>query len=616
VYTDNVTSSGLSITERPPAIQALEQQLGDNALTANKRSELMAELAWELRRLDTQASLELAEEAYVLALENNYKTGLAASLLARGFARSRLAQYEQAQQDAQQAYNYYEELNNGIGSYRALNLLGVTYGQLGDFSKALRTFLETHMLCEMLGEHAGAAAALNNAALTHTYLSDYASALELHLRALKDYEKLKDQEGMARTLANIGSAYMELARYHEALESFQKALDAQGQWHDKLVNASILMTMGRSYFEINDLDNAQSCILKSQNYFKALGDEQGISQTQLVLGLINLKTGKLDQAIKQLKGALESAKKIGDRLCEAQSGLELAKSYLLNHNVFEAEALLLHTLQVAKAIESKAEVYKVHLSLAGLYESQKDFEEALFHQKAYGQLKDDVFNAASDHKFQSLQISFQVEQAERENEIFRLRNVELAQANQKLQSLNESLKDLNAQKSQLLTKLERQALEDPLTGLFNRRHFDEQTSKLFSIAQLEQKRLSIMICDIDNFKSINDTYSHQVGDEVLIKVAQLFRDNVRASDVLARYGGEEFILTMPDTSTDLAIMVCERLRKAIESYAWSEINPNLKVTISLGLASDVSVESFEKMIAFADEKLYEAKRSGKNKLCV
>lgn len=124
-----------------------------------------------------------------------------------------------------------------------------------------------------------------------------------------------------------------------------------------------------------------------------------------------------------------------------------------------------------------------------------------------------------------------------------------------------------------------------------------------------------MMCDIDNFKSINDTFSHQMGDLVLTKVSELFKKGLRETDVLARYGGEEFILLMPTTVLDNAVRLCERLRQNIASYAWHEYHPDLKVTVSVGVANNPSCSNYEKLIAQADEKLYEAKRSGKNKVC-
>ena len=167
----------------PPHIQALEDQL-EKAASWRQRVDLLNELAWELRRLDTKHSLELAEQAYTISVKDRYQSGLAGSLLARGFAKVRLALYEEARRDAEQAHTFFEALKDPQGTYKALNVLGIVYAQLGNLDKALTTFLSIYKHCEALSDIKGAAAALNNVSLVHTYLGDYASALESYLKAL------------------------------------------------------------------------------------------------------------------------------------------------------------------------------------------------------------------------------------------------------------------------------------------------------------------------------------------------------------------------------------------------------------------------------------------------
>lgn len=611
-----MTTPGESITEsHESSVRELEQRLLSPDISKLERIDLLSELAWALRRLDSQRCFTLAQEAFELSEAENYKNGLASSLLARGFAHFRLSDYEAAQKDAEQAYALFEALELGSGSYRALNLIGITYGQLGDLSKALKTFLETHMLCEMLGDVQGAATALNNAALVHTHLSDYPNALELYLRALKLHEELADLEGITIALSNIASTYIDLNRFEEALEHFERCLGLKEEWDDFNLHSHILFQIGICQIELNQLDKALRNALDSKRIAEQAKDRLGVSNSLSILGLIFLKQGKLLQAEQAFREALEVFRAIGDPLGEVRTSLDLSELLLEQAKTPEALQLLEQTLLRAKTLEGKAELYRTHLALANTHEAHQNFKQAFFHYKSYSELKDIVFNDTSDQKLQSLRVSFQVEQTEREREIYRLKNIEFAQANEQLQSLNASLQDLDNQKSSLLKQLERQALQDPLTSLYNRRHFDTQIAKAFEQARAHQSPLSIMICDIDNFKNVNDSFSHQMGDEVLIKVAELFRTGINQSDILARYGGEEFILAMPNTSPELALGVCERLRKSVESYPWDKINAELNVTVSVGLCSDYSLEHFEKMIAFADDKLYEAKRSGKNKVC-
>ncbi|MGQ9806875.1 MAG: GGDEF domain-containing protein, partial [Chlorobiales bacterium] len=117
------------------------------------------------------------------------------------------------------------------------------------------------------------------------------------------------------------------------------------------------------------------------------------------------------------------------------------------------------------------------------------------------------------------------------------------------------------------------------------------------------------------FKKVNDTYSHQIGDEVLKRVAILMQMNCRKEDVVARYGGEEFVLLFPETTTEKAVIACEKVRTAIEKFDWSHIHPDLKITISIGICGDTSQPSFEKMLSIADQHLYRAKQNGRNQVC-
>jgi len=162
--------------------------------------------------------------------------------------------------------------------------------------------------------------------------------------------------------------------------------------------------------------------------------------------------------------------------------------------------------------------------------------------------------------------------------------------------------------------LARQSKEDFLTGLFNRRYLELLLSQEFARARRYNLKLSVAMADIDHFKVINDTFSHQVGDEVLRVIARLFRQSIRSFDIIARYGGEEFVLILPETDIDEAVMVCERIRKTVESHDWSSIANGLSVTISFGITDVMSRENYEKLLSLADVRLYEAKNAGRNQV--
>lgn len=158
------------------------------------------------------------------------------------------------------------------------------------------------------------------------------------------------------------------------------------------------------------------------------------------------------------------------------------------------------------------------------------------------------------------------------------------------------------------------ALRDPLTGVYNRRHFDERMQAEFAAARRHGTPLSLLVIDVDHFKQINDRFTHAVGDQVLRLIATILQANTRSSDIVARYGGEEFAIVSTEIPPTEALALAERIRERIERYPWNEIDPDLRVTISVGLDSNTSRETVGSMLAAADERLYEAKRAGRNRV--
>ncbi len=161
------------------------------------------------------------------------------------------------------------------------------------------------------------------------------------------------------------------------------------------------------------------------------------------------------------------------------------------------------------------------------------------------------------------------------------------------------------------------ALTDSLTGLHNRRYLSTHLDSVMERMQDSNKPVSLLMIDLDHFKKVNDTYGHGAGDEVLHEVGQRILRNIRGFDLAVRYGGEEFVVVMPDTPVDVALGVADRLceKMANDPVKISDAKDKISVTLSIGVAvSKGSEETAETLLKRADESLYEAKRSGRNRV--
>jgi diguanylate cyclase (GGDEF)-like protein len=166
-------------------------------------------------------------------------------------------------------------------------------------------------------------------------------------------------------------------------------------------------------------------------------------------------------------------------------------------------------------------------------------------------------------------------------------------------------------------ELERLAHTDALTGLYNRRIFMQRLEEEVERVRRHGKALSVLIFDLDFFKSINDTYGHDTGDIVLVAISRVTTEVKRMSDVAARLGGEEFALLLPETDQQGAVQLAQRLRTSIEKHIYlSTSGSPVKVTASIGVATATKAEQeVDKLLSLADKQLYRAKHNGRNRVC-
>jgi diguanylate cyclase len=190
---------------------------------------------------------------------------------------------------------------------------------------------------------------------------------------------------------------------------------------------------------------------------------------------------------------------------------------------------------------------------------------------------------------------------------------QVMEANEQLQNrLNRAESIVKRQADEIGTYMS-EARTDSLTGLPNRRAFDEDLTRRVAEHRRYRRPVSVLMVDVDHFKKFNDTYGHLVGDEVLRQVAALLRRTMRESDLVARFGGEEMAVVMPGSSTTEACLGASRARRAVETACFQVDGQELHVTVSVGMAGCLIQENVEQLVRRADTALYAAKQAGRNR---
>lgn len=187
-------------------------------------------------------------------------------------------------------------------------------------------------------------------------------------------------------------------------------------------------------------------------------------------------------------------------------------------------------------------------------------------------------------------------------------------------SNRKQLEQIEKQRNELLedeAKLRELSVRDPLTGLFNRRYMEETLDREISRALRKNLPLAVVMVDIDGFKTINDTFGHVPGDDILLKVATFLGGSVRQSDVACRFGGDEFLLILPECALEEAFHRADDMRRAVEAMAFSpdKVKKSERVTLSFGVAAlPDDGDTREELLSAADKALYASKRAGRNRV--
>lgn len=551
------------------AMKLVEQALRDPALRIEA---LTTQCSWTLTT-NPDAAVKLADAALVEARKANDPSALSALHVCRGYGYEYAGRAELARADYEIAVREGRRSPDRSDLAQALRLRGEMDYYRGAFGDALTDLQESYQIFVTLGDRKQQNHTLT--AIANFYadarIGQYDRAIEYYRQVLAAHEEEGSLTGISTGHYNLGSTFERKGDLAAALEHFRKSLAIEQQ----------------------------------------RGDREEIAYGQRSVAIILTKMGRAGEALPILDQALGWFE---GRNPDRTAMTRLSRGVTLNRLRRFDEAL--RDLEVARVHYEKQDnarfLEKVHDERALAYESKGDWRRAFEARTAQIALERRLATQLREDQTSRLRVQFDAEKKESENRAL-LREQANARRIRELQTMVIVLGSaillilagLVVRSILKARRLRAMAMTDELTRLPNRRAL-----LLFAEEQLERRQTFCLVAfDIDHFKRVNDTYGHDMGDEVLRRVADACRSALRRDDRLGRTGGEEFIAVLPRTTAAVAVEVAERLRNAVAS---SEGEP--KVTISLGVSEWSEGDSFATLAKRADESLYRAKEGGRNRV--
>ncbi len=457
-----------------------------------------------------------------------------------------------------------------LSAGRALTLAGACHVALNDYPAALRALTEARSLLAD-GPLEDLARVQVEAGHLNVLLGDHPGGTELLLEALAAYEQLDDRPGQAFALNRIGIAFYDHGELDDAERAYARALALTSR-DDEVVAAGLHNNLAKVHTARGGYDQALTHLRSARTTFTALDEQRGLAMTLHNAGVVYEATGDAARAAELYAESIDRYERAGHEhgACEART--RLGRLRLADGQVADATRLLTEAYAQAERRGVAREQARAAEALVELHEQHDDPAEALRWAKQLRAAERRSFDQDSEQRLRSLQVRFQLDQVVRDS------------------------------------------ITDALTGTLNRRGLDRALEDRVAAARESGEPLALILLDLDDFKLINDRYSHSVGDEVLRDVGEVLRSRSRPTDVCARYGGEEFVVALPGCDHDDAYAVAALLGEAIRSQQWDHLDPELQVTVSAGIAMLAEGMDAHGLLAAADRVLYQAKSRGKDQV--
>ncbi|GAB3100231.1 GGDEF domain-containing protein [Lysobacter terrae] len=462
---------------------------------------------------------------------------------------------------------------------------------LGQQAAALTDFLEAQRVYTNAGLRKEAEAGLGDIAAAYRRMGDHAKALEYLRQGVAFAERQGDPSLLSVALLQMGFLHEDLGRHDEALAVLRRAIDVAAEHGLEYDVAAGHLAVSSALIRKGDFAAAEAALATARNGFDRVGDRSNEAMLQLLEGMVLAGRGQDDQAL--------------DHYNRASQAFDVDPNLRYQVDLYAARALSQEALG-----NYRAAMDDLKLERTGRRKLNDDArtQQSLLLQYQFDTARRDLENARL--------------QAERRSQQQRLKVVERSNRWQFAALVSTGLLIVGLlllfmRQLRNTRQINKLALTDALTGVANRRHVEVAAEHAVEQARTQAEPLAVLTFDLDWFKRINDGHGHAGGDQVLVRVARACEAVLRQKDLLGRMGGEEFIVLLPNTSSDAALLVAERLRDSVHRLDLADIAEDLCVTISLGLAMlQPHDDGLHDVIDRADAALYRAKEAGRNRVAV
>jgi diguanylate cyclase (GGDEF)-like protein len=463
----------------------------------------------------------------------------------------------------------------------------------------------------------------------YSLLGIYGKALADLLEARRIFNQNEFAEAAGQTLLDIGITYRRLGSSDKAREFLNQAVEHARRVGDTDTQFVSTLQLGYSDQETGHYDTALATQQRALALARSSGDRSDIAAANLAVASVLVDLHRYQDALTGLDAAQTGFDTSGDHASTGMIAFERGNALtgLGHHRKALAE------FAVAERIfkESGNQRYQemLYRAQAKVLEADGNAPGALAAIRNFLAAHDAVIRERANQQAQMLQEQFDTDRAKIENDKLRAEQAMKDRQVRDLQSARHWQQLAMALLAILLTLLaafairqlarlrnwKRMASVDPLTDVANLRGVQQFTAKALRKARGAHDPLSVLAIDVDEFKRVNDTHGHAVGDRVLRRIARACAEALREGDLLGRVGGEEFLAILPNTSLDRALDVAERLRHRVEGLDLADLPPGLNPTISIGVAQmQTSQESAAELTQRADMALYQAKAQGRNRV--